>query len=208
MCPYRSARRAQPETLLLSSASIMERSTVITLGILVGVLLVGAAVAWYFTASSDQFSKQTAAGTALQTGTTVEESPFRDLSGEPITLDQFEGRVLVVNSWASWCPFCRDELPRLAEIARSYADEDVTVLAINREESKEQAERFLNSIDADLSGITFVLDTEDVFYESIAGFTMPETVFYDRAGEIVVHKRGDLGQSELRQHVDAVLQRE
>ena len=52
----------------------------------------------------------------------------------------------------------------------------------------------------------FLLDRSDSFYKSIGGFSMPETIFVNGDGEIVVHKRGPMELDEMREHVNKILQ--
>lgn len=129
---------------------------------------------------------------------------YTNLDGEPIDLTDYRGRVLVVNSWASWCPFCVNELPDLATVAAEYEDRNVTVLAINRSESPLQVHAYLNTI-GDLDGVIVVLDEADAYYSFIGGFAMPETVFYDSDGNVVKHKRGYMAIDEMRRLIDETL---
>ena len=129
---------------------------------------------------------------------------FENLDGEPVSLSDFEGRVRVVNSWASWCPFCVNELPDFAGLQEEFPD--IVVIAINRRESIETARTFADSL-----GVTdkmlFLQDPRDIFYRNlIGGFTMPETLFIDRDGNIHTHKRGFMGVEEMREITRAVLE--
>ncbi len=53
-----------------------------------------------------------------------------DLTGRPLSTADLAGRTLVVNVWGSWCPPCRKEAPALAEVARRYADRDVSFIGL------------------------------------------------------------------------------
>ncbi|MGB0721109.1 MAG: TlpA disulfide reductase family protein [Gammaproteobacteria bacterium] len=58
------------------------------------------------------------------------EIALPDTKGDARTLSEWEGRVLVVNFWATWCPPCRDEMPDLVTAHRRYADQGVTVIGV------------------------------------------------------------------------------
>jgi len=131
------------------------------------------------------------------------EIPYTDLEGNPVDIAEFKGKVLVVNAWASWCPFCVGELPDFGELANSFGD-DVVVIAINRKEPVSTARSFLQTIEVS-EDVLFLQDKEDFFYESIGGFTMPETIFYDRNGDISFHKRGFMALEEMRMHTEDAL---
>lgn len=126
-----------------------------------------------------------------------------DYAGNTVTRAQFRGRPVVVNSWAAWCPFCREELADFAAVQREFGD-GVVVIAIDRAESLDTAKRYTDELG--VSGkIIFLLDPSDSFYQSIGGFSMPETIFVDAAGQIVFHKRGPMDAREIRQRVEKIL---
>ncbi len=57
-------------------------------------------------------------------------SSLLNLQGKPEALSNYQGKVLVVNFWATWCPPCRAEMPELSEFQQTYADKNVVVLGI------------------------------------------------------------------------------
>lgn len=127
-----------------------------------------------------------------------------DYNGEQHSLADYAGKHLVINSWAAWCPFCKKELVDFAAVQQELGDE-VQFIAINRSESLETAKGF-----TDEHGISddmiFLLDPEDSFYQSIAGFAMPETIFVNPEGQIVFHKRGVMTKKELMQAITDVFE--
>lgn len=60
---------------------------------------------------------------------------LKDLNGKRWSLKGQQGRVVVVNFWASWCGPCRMELPKLQELSTRFKDQPVTFLAINVDEA-------------------------------------------------------------------------
>lgn len=57
-----------------------------------------------------------------------------DAQGKPQALQQWQGKVAVVNFWATWCPPCREEMPELSELYNQYKDQGVVVIGISTDE--------------------------------------------------------------------------
>jgi thiol-disulfide isomerase/thioredoxin len=131
-------------------------------------------------------------------------SPYVDQNGNGVSLESNLGKIIVVNSWASWSPFSVDELQSLNQFAAEYKDKNVVVIAINRKESKEQAERFLATLPA-LDNLQIVIDTQDFFYGAVAGYAMPETVYYDTRGTIIEHRQGAVTLDDTKRIVDGII---
>jgi thiol-disulfide isomerase/thioredoxin len=184
----------------------MNRSNIITLICIIVIIILAGCITY---AVKQKNSKSTMnaseAGVALKTQ--VGASAYTDIEGNPVALDDFLGKVLIVNSWASWSPFGAKELPSLAKLGEEFADTEVQVLAINRAEPGTTAQAFLNSIEA-TDGLLLILDPDDRYYESIGGFSMPETVFYDVDGNISFHKRGFMTYEEMRGYTQDALNKE
>jgi len=184
----------------------MERSSKITLIVIIAVLIL---VGWYaysvLQKNQEALSKNSAAAQSL--ATKEGQSAYTDIDGNPVALDDYLGKILVVNSWASWCPFCSTELVNLSRVGQEYADKNVQVLAINRAEPGTTAAAFLQSLSIN-DNVLLVLDADDRFYTSIEGFTMPETLFYDETGSVVFHKRGTMSYEELKAQIESMIVQE
>lgn len=135
------------------------------------------------------------------------EAVFTDIDGNEIKLSDYAGKLRVVNTWASWCPFCTTELPDFETLANEFSQDDVVVIAINRMEAKERAQRFIATV-GDFEKVIFVLDPEDIYYKSVGGFSMPETVFYDSDGNEVKHVRGKMTLEQMRSQIQQMLSQE
>lgn len=122
-----------------------------------------------------------------------------DYAGKTINLADFTGQNLLINSWAAWCPFCKAELFDFAVAQQEFGDQ-VTIIAIDRAESKEVAEKFSAETGVN-DKLVMLLDPEDSFYRSIGGFSMPETIFVNKEGNIVFHKRGPMDGQEIRERI-------
>ena len=144
--------------------------------------------------------------TQTDSSTKVEKAPdfaLQDYNGKTVELADFMGRPLVINSWAAWCPFCRKELVDFAAAQKEFGN-DVVIIAIDRAESRETAKKYTDELGV-TNNLIFLLDPSDSFYQSIGGFSMPETIFVDRNGNIAERKRGPMEINEIRQKIQKLL---
>ncbi len=108
-----------------------------------------------------------------------------DYDKRAIRLDQFEGKAVFVNFWASWCGPCEREMPEIIRIAEKFPD-DVVVIAINRGESKGTAVEWTRSRNfrEDLPNFKWVLDEREDVTRKYRVDGMPQSFFLDRNGVI------------------------
>lgn len=133
----------------------------------------------------------------------VPEFNLKDYNGKTVSLADFSGKPLIINSWASWCPFCVKELSDFATVQNEFKNQ-IVIIAINRSESLKIAKRFSDELNI-TNDLINLLDPKDSFYQSIGGFSMPETLFIDKEGNIVEHKRGPMDADEIRQKIKSIL---
>lgn len=118
------------------------------------------------------------------------EAAFGGPEGGEVTLAEFEGRVVLVNFWATWCPPCRAEMPSLDRLAAAEAGEDVAVVTLSNDiGGVEKPRRFFEE-----EGI----ETLDLYHDpgrrvareaGIMG--LPVTLLLDRRGREVARLVGD-----------------
>lgn len=65
------------------------------------------------------------------------------LAGEPVSLSDYRGRVVVMEFWATWCGPCRFSLPSLEVVYKRYRDRGVTVLLLNEQETVDVITRWV-----------------------------------------------------------------
>ncbi len=176
--------------------------TALTTIIIILIIIAGAAYYVWFSGAAED--RQMAALPTDNFNKAAQSINLTNLDDNPVELKDFRGKVLVANSWASWCPFCATELKDFESLASEYKDRGVVVLAINRAESKPQIQAYLNTL-SNLDNLVILQDKEDSYYKFIGGFSMPETIFYDTKGNVVFHKRGFMKLEEMRSNIESTL---
>lgn len=148
----------------------------------------GAGMAWL----------RTAAAPAATAAVALFSSTFDDADGRPQPIAQWQGRPLVVNFWATWCPPCRAEMPELLQAAREYPD--LVLLAVNVSETPEAVSRFAEQFRMDAA---VVLDPQGAISDRYNVRGLPTSVFLDADGLIQEVRPGAIN----RKVIDEILQR-
>ncbi len=68
---------------------------------------------------------------AYETPRELPDVPFIDVHGKPVSLDDFKGKTVLLNLWATWCVPCREEMPTLDRLQAILGGDDFTVLALS-----------------------------------------------------------------------------
>lgn len=100
--------------------------------------------------------------------------------------DSLEGKVWVINFWATWCPPCVEEIPSMNEAWQALEDQGVGMLAINAGEGRGAVETFLKKISIDFP--TLLGDGNTLANWSIRA--LPTTVVVNAKGEVVYEALG------------------
>jgi len=110
---------------------------------------------------------------------------FHDAGGKPVTLEQFRGRTVLLNLWATWCVPCRKEMPSLDALEGKLGGPDFQVVAVNidtRDLDKPKA--FLNEIG--VKKLAYFADGNAKTFQDLKAvgraFGMPTTLLIDPAG--------------------------
>lgn len=102
--------------------------------------------------------------------------------GKTFTPENFGGKVLVLNFWASWCPPCITETPSLEEFAKQFGPQGVVVLGISQDSKEPNYRKFIQRF-----GITFetARDPHADIAASYGTFQIPETYIIGRDGKVI-----------------------
>lgn len=121
------------------------------------------------------------------------------LDGESVSLEQYDGQVVVINVWGSWCPPCRAEAPDIVAAANELDAKDVQFLGINsRDLDPAQARAFVRQFSVpypsiyDPSGQALL-----ALHGTLPANSIPSTVVIDREGRVAGRVLGTASRSTL-----------
>jgi len=122
-------------------------------------------------------------------------------SGSERSLEEFKGRVVLLNVWATWCPPCRREMPDLQRIDSAFASSGATVVALS-DEDPETVKAFVEGY-----GYRFASGTFTAMPPSVASIgTRPVTILIDRNGGVSDMVVGARGYDFFKSWVERALQ--
>lgn len=115
------------------------------------------------------------------------------LTQQPVSLESFTGKPMVINLWASWCPPCRREMPVFQHWQRQRPD--VNFVFVNQGEAQETIEAFLAEQALALDNV--LLDEASQTGLAIGQRALPATLFFDADGKWVETRMGELSNATL-----------
>lgn len=116
--------------------------------------------------------------------------PFHDLDGHIHTLAEWQGKVVILNFWATWCPPCREELPEFVQLQKELGEKGLQFIGIAVDDV-EAVRLFLKDTPVNypiLLSDNTVLNWADRFGNGVAG--LPFSIVLNRKGESVYSKMG------------------
>lgn len=104
-----------------------------------------------------------------------------DIHGNPLRLSDFKGKVILIDFWATWCPFCRESIPILKSLYDEYKDKGLVVIGIALEYDRGQALKQL----AKEKKISYPLAVgKERLATEYSAYGVPTRFIVNRAGEI------------------------
>ena len=97
-----------------------------------------------------------------------------------------QGKVVVVNVFASWCPPCRVEVPDLVAVNKKYADKGVVIISLSVDEDSKVVAPFMKTMNMDYPVYMAGRDITKAFQVS----SIPHNVFYAKSGQRVISEPG------------------
>jgi len=128
-----------------------------------------------------------------------------DIEGVTRNVDEWDGMVIVLNFWATWCPPCRGEIPEFVHLQEKYAEQGVRFVGIAPEEAgpvRDFASEFHINYPL-LIGQGDVIRISEEYGNTIGA--LPYTVIVDRQGRIAHMQRGPLPGEKAESIIQSLL---
>lgn len=128
---------------------------------------------------------------------------LKDVDGKVVSSEQFKGKVVIVDFWATWCMPCREEIPGYIELQKKYAKDGVVVVGMSTDQQgPEVVKQFIEKF-----GVPYqIVMAEDATVEAFGSpEILPTTFIIDRAGMVRDRKEGPEATADFEKRLRAVL---
>lgn len=129
------------------------------------------------------------------------QANWNDSAGNPIKTDAWKGKYLVVNFWASWCPPCVEEMPRLAQLSKDVDSNKVIVLGIGID-SPSNIREFLTKTPMPYQIVVGGIEGSEWGRKlGNSQGALPFTALIDPQGHIVFSKLGKITEDDVNKSI-------
>ncbi len=140
----------------------------------------------------------------VRIGQPVGNFTLTDLEGRNAKLSDYQGKVVLLNIWATWCPPCRAEMPDLQTFYSAHKDQGFVILAINAGDAKPDVLSFASSYQL---SFPVLLDSQVEVIKRMGIFDYPTSVLIDRNGIVKNIQVGIYPPDNLAANVTPLLSR-
>lgn len=147
----------------------------------------------------------------IKIGDRVPEVRLVNLEGQPVRLSSLQGKAVVLNFWATWCPPCRRGMPLLDSVQTEFKDRGLVIVGVDLNEAPQTVATYIRQVgvgypiwlDAPVGQTGF--DRTSALYARFGGVGLPTTLFIAPDGTVHSRQIGELNRGVLLSNVRAIL---
>lgn len=127
---------------------------------------------------------------------------LKGVTGETLSLEQFRGKPVVLDFWATWCGPCKIEIPFWNALQKQYAAQGLVIIGVSEDDYDQDVRNFLAKTRVDYP---VVVDHDALAATWGMPMGLPTTFFIRRDGTIAARVEGLEGSDELEQRIQGIL---
>ena len=173
---------------------------------IIGLFLVGSVIVFYLSDAQQKALENS--GFAIPPARTAFTAPkltsLIGLDGEPVSLDDYLGNVVLVNNWATWCPPCKVEMPELQAYFAKHKNNGFVVVAIESGEPASTVADYVHSLEL---SFPVWLDLKGAAVDTFKNWDLPSSYVIDQDGIVRMSWTGPINQLTLEKYVTPLLEK-
>ncbi len=135
----------------------------------------------------------------LSAGVAAAESfAFKDMKGQEQRLQDYRGKWVLVNFWATWCPPCLEEIPDLIALYEAHRSRDLVVIGVALDSTRESVVEFVAKKKV---GYPIVLGDYDLASQVGDVEALPTSYLYDPTGKLVSYQQGKVTRASVESYI-------
>jgi cytochrome c biogenesis protein CcmG, thiol:disulfide interchange protein DsbE len=142
---------------------------------------------------------------AIDVGDIAPSIQAKTMAGNPMTLSAFNGKVVYLDFWASWCAPCKQSFPWMNAMAERYSKDGLAIVAISVDKKSSDVEKFLKQMPAQFD---IGHDPEGLSASTYKVKAMPSSVLIDSNGKVLYVHEGfrSSDTAQLEAHIKNALE--
>lgn len=153
--------------------------------------------------AGQQISSTTENTTETENKNSAPDFTVADADGNNVKLSDFKGKPVVLNFWATWCYYCKVEMPDFDEVAK--ANPDIQFLMVNATGTNgETVETAKEYVEQEKYEFPVFFDTQHDALKTYGVSSFPQTIFIDKDGNIVSNRIGMLTKDALENEIEKI----
>jgi len=165
------------------------------------VVLIFTGVYFLYGKLSENYADETTAQntTALGQTQTAPDFTVLDVDSNVVKLSDYFGKPIVINFWATWCPYCIEEMPLFEEAYKENYDVQFLMINCTAGDTMSKAKAF---IDEQKYTFPVLYDAMGNASQAYSATSLPVTYFIDKDGKIVSRSVGMMSEEKLKEKID------
>lgn len=183
----------------------MNKGKIFLFTTLLGTMIVGGVLGFQEWQKRQSSPRMSTFGLAQHARNSLPKFNFLDLEGRERLSTEWQGKVVVLNFWATWCPPCRKEMPAFIELQHALGAKGLQFVGIAIDD-KTAVQDFVDTLGVNYPILLGELDAIQISQDlGNRNSGLPFTAIFDRSGHLIHKRAGEIDRQELEEKIVPLL---